>query len=113
MAGLQYKNDPRIEGDTHGYSAGVSSGAVNNWTDVSLNGSHTTVLYWDDNSAVGTCAGSESRVYMTVTDTWRASINPDTNEISVHVDSSILKTKLVYLEEVQKDFHHALLKVYT
>lgn len=88
MAGLQYKNDPRVEGDTHGYSAGVSSGAVNNWTDVSLSGSHTTVLYWDDNSAVGTCAGSESRVYMTVTDSWRASINPDTNAISVHVDSS-------------------------
>lgn len=85
---LQYKNDPKIEGDTHGYSAGVSSGAVNNWEEVSLNGSHTTVIYWDDNSAVGTCAGSESRVYMTVVDTWRATVNYDTNTISVHVDSS-------------------------
>ena len=85
---LQYKNDPKIEDDTHGYSAGVSSGAVNDWADVALNGSHTTVLYWDDTSAVGTCAHSESRVYMTVTDTWRATINPDTNAITVHVDSS-------------------------
>lgn len=86
---LQYKNDPRIEGDTHGYSAGVSSGAVNNWTEVALSGSHTTVIYWDDgHHPSGTCRGNESRVYMTVTDTWRATINPDTNAISIHVDSS-------------------------
>ena len=88
MAVLQYKNNPAIEGDTHGYSAGVSSGSVPNWSDVSLNGSHTTVIYWDDNSGYGTCAGSESRVYMTITDSWTATVNYDTNKISLHVTSS-------------------------
>lgn len=86
---LQYRNSPQIEGDTHGYSAGISSGAVNNWTDVALSGSHTTVIYWDDgNHSYGTCAGNESRVFMTITDTWSGTINPDTNQISLHVVSS-------------------------
>lgn len=86
---LQYKNDPKIEGDTHGYSAGIASGAVNNWTDVALQGSHTTVIYWDDgHHPSGTCRGNESRVYMTITDTWRAEIDEDTNKIRIHVDSS-------------------------
>lgn len=86
---LQYMNNPRIEDDTHGYSAGISSGAVNNWTDVSLSGSHTTVIYWDDgHSSSGSCRGNESRVYMTVTDNWNATINPDTNEITINVTSS-------------------------
>lgn len=86
---LQYRNSPQIEDDTHGYSAGISSGAVNNWTNVGLNGSHTTVIYWDDgHHPSGSCAGNESRVFMTITDTWSGSINPDTNQISLHIVSS-------------------------
>ena len=88
--GLQYKNDPKIEGDTHGYSAGVSSGAVNNWTDIALSGSHTSVIYWDDGHTLrGTsCYGNESRVYMTITDSWTATVNDVTNAITIHVTSS-------------------------
>lgn len=85
---LQYKNDPRVEGDTHGYSAGISSGAINDWTDVALNGSHTSVIYWDDGAWGGSCVNNQSRVYMTVTDEWSASINDDTNAITIHVKTS-------------------------
>lgn len=85
MAGLQYKNSPQVEGDTHGYSAGIASGAINDWADVPLSGSHTTVIYWDDN-----CWGGqeETRTYMTITDSWSATINPDTNRITITGSSS-------------------------
>lgn len=91
MAVLQYKNNPAIEGDTHGYSAGVSEGSVPNWQDVELSGSHKTVIYWDDGHHYGyvaSCRYNESRVYMTITDTWSASVNYDTNQITIHVTSS-------------------------
>ena len=61
-SGLQYKNRGRTEA---GYSNGISSGMVNDWTDTGLNGSHEAVFYWDD-SGYGT--GTSSRVYMTVRD---------------------------------------------
>ena len=85
MAGLEYKNDPRVEGDTHGYSAGVSSGAVNTWESVSLSGSHTTTIYWDDNCHYGQ---EETRDWMTITDSWNAEVNHDTNRITIHGTSS-------------------------
>lgn len=80
MAGLQYRN----KGDTAmGYSNGIESGAVNNWTDVGLSGSHEAVFYWDDSDGGATI----SRGKMRVRDSWNATINSD-NSITVNVTSS-------------------------
>ena len=80
-SGLQYKNRGRTEA---GYSNGISSGMVNDWTDTGLNGSHEAVFYWDD-SGYGT--GTSSRVYMTVRDSWTGTRNSD-NSITLHITSS-------------------------
>ena len=77
---LQYKNRGSAG---HGYSNGIESGAVNNWTDVGLNGSHEAVFYWDDNDGGGTV----SRMKMRVRDSWSGTINAD-NSITLHVTSS-------------------------
>lgn len=82
MAGLQYKN----RGSTaDGYSNGISSGLVANWTDVGLSGSHEMTVYWDD--AGFNSGGTSSRVYMTVRDTWTGTINSD-NSITLNITSS-------------------------
>lgn len=78
-SGLQYKND---FGTSGGYSNGVSSGRVANWTNTGLSGSHTTVVYWDDK-----WNGSNSRVYMTVIDSWKGTINAD-HSITINFHSS-------------------------
>lgn len=89
---LQYKNDPRVEDDTHGYSAGVSSGAISNWTEVGLSGSHTTEIYWDDECYF---SREETRTFMTITDSWTATVNPDTNQITIHGSSSYSMNRTV------------------
>lgn len=82
MAGLQYKN----RGDTQlGYSNGIESGEVNNWTNVSLSGSHTMTAYWDDSD--NTAQNTASRVKMTVKDSWTGTINSD-NSITLNITSS-------------------------
>lgn len=76
MAGLQYKN----RGDTqYGYSNGIESGLIANWTDVGLSGSHEAIFYWDDSD---TGQNTKSRMKMRVRDTWTATINSD-NSITI------------------------------
>lgn len=80
-SGLQIKNSFST---SQGYSNGISSGAIKNWTNIGLSGSHTTVVYWDDNYNGN---GVSSRVYMTVTDTWSGEIL-DNNSIKLNIHSS-------------------------
>lgn len=82
MAGLQYKNKGSTD---HGYSNGISSGAINNWTDVGLNGSHEATFYWDD--AGFNSGGTSARTYITVRDEWTGTINSN-NSITLHIKSS-------------------------
>ena len=78
-SGLQYKNDFGASG---GYSNGISSGRVQNWTNIGLSGSHTTVAYWDDK-----WSGANSRVYMTVVDSWTGHVNAD-HSITLNLTST-------------------------
>lgn len=80
-SGLQYKNRGSTEA---GYSNGISSGLVSNWTDTSLSGSHEAVFYWDDS---GYHTPTSSRVYMTVKDTWTGVRNAD-NSITLNIVST-------------------------
>lgn len=78
-SGLKFKNEFGASG---GYSNGISSGKVSNWTNTGLKGSHTTVVYWDDKWGT-----PSSRVYMNVVDSWEGTINSD-NSITLHLKSS-------------------------
>ena len=82
MAGLQYKNRGSTDA---GYSNGISSGLVPNWTDTGLNGSHEAVFYWDD--AGFNSGGTSARTYITVRDEWSGRVNDD-NSITLHIKSS-------------------------
>lgn len=86
--GLQYRETLNIiSGGYQGEGVG-SSGVVQNWTDTtSLSGS-STVTYWYHDSA--TMDDSNSTVVeVNVTDNWVASINPNTNDITVRVLSHL------------------------
>ena len=90
MAGLQYRN----RGSTSaGYSNGISSGLIANWTDTNLNDSRSATFYWDDSGHRS--AGTNSRVYMTVTDSWTGRINAD-NSITLNVKSTFTMNRQVW-----------------
>jgi hypothetical protein len=80
MAGLQYKNRGSTE---YGYSNGIESGLIGNWTDVGLSGSHEAIFYWDDSDGGPT----KSRMKMRVRDSWSGTINSD-NSITLNITSS-------------------------
>lgn len=81
--GLQYKNRGSTDA---GYSNGISSGLVANWTDIGLSGSHEATFYWDD--AGFNSGGTSARTYITVRDEWsNGRVNSD-NSITIHIKST-------------------------
>lgn len=83
--GLQIINSGETSG---GYANGVSSGKLNNWTDVGMSGSHSSTFYWYDRGVVS--ADGESRVDMTIKNEWTATHNPTDNSITVKVKGTIV-----------------------
>lgn len=70
-----------------GYANGVSSGRLDNWTDVGMSGSHTATFYWYDRGREGD--NGESRVDLTVRNDWTATNNDD-RSMTVTVTSTIV-----------------------
>ena len=83
--GLQIINSGETSG---GYANGVSSGKLNNWTNVGMSGSHSSTFYWYDRGVVS--ADGESRVDMTIKNEWTATHNPTDNSITVKVKGTIV-----------------------
>lgn len=83
--GLQIINSGETGG---GYANGVSSGKLNNWTNVGMSGSHSSTFYWYDRGVVS--ADGESRVDMTIKNEWTATHNPTDNSITVKVKGTIV-----------------------
>lgn len=87
--GLQVKNITQIikGGYPHEYK-GIRDGGYNNWTDVPLSGSVEVKYFYSDSQYMDNAR--RTTVFVTVQDTWSASIEPTTNEITLTV-TSVLK----------------------
>lgn len=86
--GLQYKeNLTLISGGYSGEGIG-SNGVTQDWTDVSsLSGSSTVTYYYHDSASLSDANSTIVRI--SVTDSWSASVNSGTNQITVTVSSTL------------------------